>query len=416
MRVPDRTDVVVVGAGLAGLAAALHLTERGRDVHVLEASDAVGGRMRTDRVDGFLLDRGFQVLNTAYPEVRRMLDLAVLDLRPLPAAVRVGTGTGVVELPNPLQQPLGLWSAATFPLAGVRGKAALAAYAARATLRPGAVRHRPDVTGPEAWRAAGIPDDVVRDVLLPFFRGVVLEQDVTTSRRFLDYMVRMFAVGRSVLPARGMQAVPEQLAARLPAGRLHLGVEVHGVGDGTVETSSGTTSADAVVVATDPWTAHRLLPALGSPADPRGVTTYCHAARPWPGHSGALVVDAAAGSPVANSVVVSEAAPSYAPVGRTLVATSVVHRPGEPAAPEDAVRPHLARLHGTDTSAWELVATYDVPHALPAMTAPHPLRRPVRVDGAPGTYVAGDHRDTSSIQGALVSGRRVAEAVDADRR
>ncbi|MGN6574240.1 MAG: NAD(P)/FAD-dependent oxidoreductase [Nocardioides sp.] len=406
----NSVDVMVVGAGLAGLACATRLAASGVAVRVLEAGDAVGGRIRTDVKDGFRLDRGFQVLSTAYPEARRVLDLRSLDLRELDSAVVVRRGGRLHRVANPLATPGAVPGLLASSLLDPRGKLALATYAGRDALLPAdRLRARPDVSGPAAWRAAGIPDAVVHDVLTPFLSGVVLERELTASRRFLDLMMRMFARGRSAVPALGMQRVPEQLAARLPEGTLQLEAPVDEVGPDGVVVAGADLPARAVVVATDAWTAARLVPALGEPPAARGVTTYYHVSPPWPGQSGTLVVDAD-GSGVANSVVLTAAAPEYSGDGRSLVATSVVHDPsGVPAEPD--VRRTLASLHRRDTDSWELLATYDIPRALPAMTAPHPFRRPVRRDGV---YVAGDHRDTSSIQGALVSGRRAADAVLTD--
>jgi glycine/D-amino acid oxidase-like deaminating enzyme len=404
-------DVVVVGAGLAGLACAGHLVGAGVGVTVLEASDGVGGRVRTDVVDGFRVDRGFQVLSTGYPEARRVLDLGALDLRLFDSAVTVRRAGRLHRVANPLHAPTGVRTLLDAPVDGLRGRLTLGSYAARAAALPVSVlRGRPDVPGPEAWRRAGIPEQVVQDLLGPFLSGVVLEREPTTSRRFLDLMMRMFARGRSAVPAGGMQAMPEQLAAALPSGTVRVGRRVDRVaGDGVV-VEGAELPASAVVVAVDPWTAPRLVPEIGPAPEARGVTTYFHAARPWQGQRPTLVVDAD-GSGVANSVVLTAAAPEYSSDGRSLVATSVVHDPTGPSPEEEGLLAVLADLHEQDTSGWELVAVRDVPRALPAMPAPHPMRRPVTVAGRPGLHVAGDHRDTSSIQGALVSGRRAAEAV-----
>lgn len=405
-------DVVVVGAGLAGLACARELASRGVDVVVLEAGDAVGGRVRTDHVDGFTLDRGFQVLNTGYPELRRVVDLDALDLRSFAATVGIHLDGHRLTVGNPLQKPSSVGAALGLPVGGVRGKAALGLYAGLcATLPVDSLTKREDVSAAEAWRRANIPTDLVNGLLRPFFAGVLLEQGLNTSRRFTDLMIRMFARGRSTVPARGMQALPAYLADRLPDGAVRLGTRVHRVSPDAVDTDAGRVAARAVVVATDGWTASRLLPRLVDPPPARGVSTVYHAAPELPGASSMLLLDAEP-SPIANTLVISAAAPEYAPAGRALVSTSMVHgsAPEDPDGPE--VRAALARLHGTDTSSWEHVATYDLPHALPGMPAPHPLARPVRLSGgAERLYVAGDHRDTSSLQGALVSGRRAATAV-----
>ena len=404
----EKADVVVVGAGLAGLACARALTSRGLDVLVLEAGDAVGGRVRTDHVDGYTLDRGFQVLNTGYPELRRVADLDALDLRPFDPAAGVSVDGKRVVLANPVHRPTGAAAALGLPVGRIGGKAALGLYAGLcATLPAAGIKHRTDVSAAEAWRRASIPPDVVDAVLRPFFSGVTLERDMTTTRRFTDLMMRMFVRGDSTVPASGMRALPEQLAARLPAGTVRLGTPVHDVAAHRVGAARGTVEAGAVVVATDGWAAARLLPGGVLAPAARGVTTVYHAAPDFPEATATLMLDGP-GSPVANTLVLSRAAPEYAPPGRALVATSMVHG-SVPADVDGAeVRSALARLHRTDTTGWELVATYDLPHALPGMPAPHPLRRPVRVGDV---YVAGDHRDTSSIQGALVSGRRAASAV-----
>jgi phytoene dehydrogenase-like protein len=408
-------DVVVVGAGLAGLACARALTSRGLDVRVLEAGDAVGGRVRTDHVDGYTLDRGFQVLNTAYPALLDLVDLATLDLRPFDAAAGIHLDGRLAKVVNPVRRPSGVRGALGLPVGGIRGKAALGLYAALcATLPAAGIKRRDDVSAAEAWRRASIPSDVVDGVLRPFFSGVLLEHDLSTSRRFTDLMVRMFVRGDSTVPAGGMQRLPEEIAAHLPAGTVHLGTPVRSVSAGAVHTADDVVEARAVVVATDAWTAAHLLPDVLEAPPARGVTTAYHVAPAFPEATAMLLLDAA-GSPVANTIVLSSAAPEYAPPGRALVSTSIVHGsvPVDPDGPE--VRSAMTRLHGTDTSSWELLATYDLPHALPGMPAPHPMRRPVRLTGGGGSvYVAGDHRDTSSIQGALVSGRRAAAAVTTD--
>jgi hypothetical protein len=401
--------VVVVGAGLAGLACAVRLRRDGVQVLLLEAGDAVGGRVRSDAVEGFTIDRGFQVLNTAYPALRTTVDLAALDLRPLPRGVRVRRDGRLHELPHPLSSAGAPLRAVASGAVGLRGKLGLARYAAGVVLgSPASVKSRPDVPATQAW--ASLPSEVVRGVLDPFLSGVVLEQPVTTSRVFTDLMMRMFALGTSALPAAGMKALPATLARRLPADAIRLETPVARVGATSVELGDGTVvPARAVVVATDPWVARDLVPDLGPAPEPRGVTTFYFAAPRWRGADGTLVVDAD-GSAVTNSVVLTESAPEYSTDGRALIATSVLDRGPVPDADVAVVRDLAAELHGTTGEAWELVATRAVPRALPAMAAPHPLRRPVHLPG-PDVGVARHHRDTSSIQGALVSGRRAALSV-----
>lgn len=390
--------VVVVGAGLAGLAAAIHLCAAGVPVRVLEAGDAVGGRVRTDEVDGLLLDRGFQLYNPSYPEGRRMLDHDALDLHAYVAGVVVAEGGRRHRLADPLRQPTWAPASALAPVGSPVAKARFAAYAVRAATRP--VRELlagPDATTDLALTAAGVRGPVLEQVVRPFLAGVFGEGELVTSRRFADLVLRSFVRGTPSLPARGMRAIPEQLAARLPAGTVELGGRVD-----DVESLSG---ARAVVVATDPVTAAHL---TGLPVPPtNALTTFYHLAPQAPSELGALHVDGERTGLVVNTSVISNVVPSYAP-GRHLVSSTVLGSRDD-AATEREVRTQLARIYGGPTTGWELVRTYAIPHALPAMLPPLDVRRPVRL--RPGLYVAGDHRDTASIQGALVSGRRAAAAV-----
>lgn len=404
--------VVVVGAGLAGLAAAQRLRAHGISVVVVEASDRVGGRVSSDTIDGFTLDRGFQLFNPAYPEARRVLDVDALDLRPFVAGAEIilsrDGSRRVVRIADPRREPSWSWSSLRAPLGSRVGLARFGAYALSRSLRsPAALRKEPDVTAAEALKRAGADRTLMSRALRPFLSGVFLESELTTSRRFLDLVLRSFLRGTPALPAGGMQAIPQQLAVGLDVRLLepvsHVGPD-HVVAGERID-------ADAVIVATDPGTAGRLVPGVTVPQG-RSVTTWYYRPSGDPAAlsdgRGVLMLDGAQRGPLVNSVVLTHAAPSYAPPGEALVSASAL---GVRASSEHerAVRDHLGWLYGVDTSRWELIATYPIPYALPAMPVPLQVRKPTRA--ANGVFVAGDHRDTSSIQGALVSGRRAADDV-----
>lgn len=406
-------DVVVVGAGMAGLAAARHLRRNGHSVRVLEASDAVGGRVRTDRVDGFLLDRGFQLYNPAYPEGARVLDYDALDLRSFVAGAEVVlTSRGrrrVAKVADPRREPGWLAASLTAPLGSPISTARFGAYALSRALRsPAALRDEPDITSDEALRRAGADSTLIERLLRPFLSGVFLESELTTSRRFMDLVLRSFVRGTPSLPAQGMQAIPEQLAVGTD---VRLNTPVRGVEPHRVHLESGESlTSDAIIIATDPQTAASLHPAVRVPAA-RSVTTWYYRPTTAPevlaGGKPVLIVDGARRGPLLNTVVPSHAAPAYAPPGAALVSASALGV-RDAAAQERAVRDHLGWLYGVPTHQWELIAHYPIPYALPAMPVPLDLRKPAALGD--GIYIAGDHRDTSSIQGALVSGRRAAEA------
>ncbi|WP_026403716.1 NAD(P)/FAD-dependent oxidoreductase [Actinomadura rifamycini] len=402
--------VVVVGAGIAGLACAVRLRENGVPVRVLEASDGVGGRMRTDVVEGFRLDRGFQVFNTAYPEVRRLLDLRSLHLRPFASGVVVYDAGRRERVMLPWRHPSYTLGTLFAGIGSPRDKAALVAMTARdMAAPPSRIRTGAERTTLDELRRRGISDTMIDRLLRPFLAAVLLERDLETSSRYFHMLWRSFASGTIGVPALGMGRVPALLADRLPEGTVELERPVREITDDGVRTASGETiAARAVVVAADPTAAAALVPGVEAPAM-RPVTTFYHTATSSPMREPVQIIDAQ--GVVADTIVLTDAAPEYSPDGRALISTSVLGVHGD--ADEPRVRDRLAEIYG-HTNGWRHLATYAVPEALPAMPPPLRFRQPVRL--GPGRYVCGDHRDTGSIQGALVSGRRAAQAVLDDLR
>lgn len=410
----SRLDAVVVGAGLAGLVAARRLVSAGLAVRVFEASDGPGGRLRTDQIDGFQLDRGFQTVCPGYPALDRELDVPALRLRPFTRGLGI-LAAGHLHRLAPDTSALG---ALRSGLLSPRDAAALAQLAALDALGPaGRLKHRSDRTTFDELRAAGLSEPTIDRVLRPFLSGIYGEDTLNTSGRFFHLVWRSFLRGGAAIPTRGIQAIPDQLAARLPADTVSYGAKVTSVHPGVVKLGGQSeVRAPAIIVATDATTAARLLPGLAAPTW-YGLTTFFHATSDLSAPEPLILLDAEQPTVIRNTVVLSAAAPSYAPAGWHLIATSVLGAEGAAADRhgtelELRVRARLAALHRSPTHDWELVGSYSIPHALPAMIAPHPLRRRVRLER--GLYVCGDHRDTSSIQGALVSGRRAAAAALAD--
>ncbi|KRF35322.1 NAD(P)/FAD-dependent oxidoreductase [Nocardioides sp. Soil805] len=408
-------DVLVVGAGLAGLRCARVLHDAGHEVLVLEAADAVGGRIRTDRVDGFLVDRGFQLLNPAYPAVRRWVDVDALGLQGFGAGVAAVTESGTAVLGHPLRAPGLLPRTLGTAIGRPREVAAVLRWVAPLLRpRPGTslsevLSGRADVDRGTALDHAGV-DGLLRRVVEAFLAGVLLEDDGSTADRFALLLAWMFARGVPSLPAAGMQALPELLAAPLD-DRVRHGHRVGRVTGTSADVEGRTWSARQVVVATDGPRA-RELTGVEAPATKGVVTTWWSA--PDAPDSDLLHVDARRDprGPLVNAAVVSRAAPTYAPPGRHLVQGSALLGPGR-VPDEAAMRRHAGDLLDVDPGRWEVVARHEVPDALPAQPAPYSATRPVQVGDL---VVCGDHRDTGSIQGALVSGQRAADAVLATLR
>ena len=409
---PAAADVVVVGAGLAGLVAAVRLQDAGLDVAVVERSDAVGGRVRTDVVDGFRLDRGFQLLNPAYPEAKRVLDLDALDLQPFLAGLMACTRDKRYALGDPLRLPTAIPTSLAAPVGSIKEKLAFGTWVAGLGLGLGsaeAIRDSEDRPLIEELRARGIGGALTDTVLRPFLSGVLAETELESSQRMVSILLRAFARGNPSVPALGMQAMPEQLAARLADGTVHLDTCVTALRAGVVDTAAGPIAAKAVVCAVGGEVAVE----LGVPGSPmRALTTWWYAAAEPPSDRALLHVDAEPSmhrGPLANTVVMTTAAPAYSSDGRSMVAATAVGR--HPDAQADARR-HAGLLYGVDPTGWELLRTDVVEHALPAHPAGQPLAQDVALGD--GLFVCGDHRDTPSIEGALVSGRRAAEAVQAE--
>ncbi|MEV4539139.1 NAD(P)/FAD-dependent oxidoreductase [Asanoa sp. NPDC049518] len=407
---PASADVVIVGGGLAGLAAARRLDRAGLDWVLVEAADRLGGRIATDEVDGYRLDRGFQVLNTAYPRLSALVDLAALDLCPFTPGVLVRRGPDLVRLaaslrPGVLGASLGAASRLGARLDLLRFAALVARYASLPSAR---LLDAPEITAEAALRQAGLSHAFIEELARPFLSGVFADRSLETSSHVLAMIVRSFARGRIAVPATGMAALPAAVAAPLPTERLHLDAPVGSVARGTVSLVDGpVVRCRAVLVAA----ATTLLPAVPLPRM-HALTTYYHSSADAPLTEPTLLLDGDRREIVANTVVMSAAAPSYAPPGRALIATSVV---GPAAPPEPVVRAELARLYGVAVDDWDHLRTVSIPAALPAAPPPQGrLRAPVALGD--GLFVAGDHRDSPSIQGALASGWRAAGAIVASLR
>lgn len=406
IELPQRVDTVIVGAGLAGLTAAKRLHDAGQTVAVVEASDGVGGRVRTDVVDGFRLDRGFQVLLTAYPEVQRTLDLRALDIRAFDAGAMIWLDGEGYSIGDPFRDRSTLVETVRTPVLPLGDK--LRILRLRAKLARGDVRrlmHSPEQTTAERIRSLGFSQRAIDRFFGPLFAGIQLDTDLGTSSRMFDVIFRMLAEGSSGVPSLGMGRISAQLAETLPDDAIHLDLPVQSVAPGRVLTGRGTIAADDVVVATDGPAAARLT----GIDDPGSLPVAClwFAADIPPATTKSIILDGRNSGPVRNVAIMTNVAPSYAPAGRHLVAAAC---PGDVST--DLANAATAQLHewfGSQVGSWELLRVDRIAHGQPVQAPP--LRARQRTQLQKGLWVCGDHRDTGSIQGAMFSGRRTAEAI-----
>jgi len=403
-------DVVIVGAGLAGLTCARRLQAGGADCVVLEGSDAVGGRVRTDMVEGFRLDRGFQVLLTAYPTAKKWLDFERLELKKFSAGARVWCDGTMRRVGDPWREPGALWDTLRAPVGSLADKVrigTLRAAARRGTMAELFARH--ETSALAALRAHGFSERMIERFMRPWLGGVLLDEKLETSSRMLEFVFRMFAEGDTALPAAGMQAIPEQLAAGLTPGTVRLNARVAAVAAGEVRLASGERiEARQIVVATEGAGAADLLPEVVGPAW-RAVTAIYFAAKVSPLGEPTLMLNGTGQGRVNNVAVMSDVAPGYAPAGEALISVSVLGESGlDGALLERAVRAELSEWFGAGVTEWKALRSYQLRHALPVRW---PLERRTAGTVRPGVWVAGDYLSTASIQGAMESGEGVAEAI-----
>lgn len=398
---PD-LDVAIIGAGPAGLTCARILHQRGVSCAVLEASDAPGGRVRTDNHQGFLLDRGFQVLLTAYPEAQRTLNYESLQLKAFTPGALVRVDGRFHRVIDPFRKPVEALGTLFSPIGKLTDKLKVAQMRSRVlagTLDE--LMAREETGTVEALRAEGFSDTMIDRFFRPFLGGVFFDRDLRTSSRMMDFVFRMFSSGDTAVPARGMGEITAQLAAGLD---VRLNSAVDSIEPGTVRLANGSSlTARCVVVATEGPEAAKLL--NGTEAAPwRSVSCLYFDAPEDPVGDAMLVLNGETGA-INNLVAMSRVSAEYAPKGRTLISVTVLEEPADLLA---SVCGQLEDWYGRQVRTWRHLRTYRIPHALPRR---YPGDLPAKVTAPGGIYVCGDHLTTASLNGAMESGRVTAEAI-----
>jgi phytoene dehydrogenase-like protein len=408
-------NVIIVGAGLSGLCCARSLHRAGVSSLVLEAADRVGGRVTSDVIDGFTLDRGFQVFLTAYPEAQRVLDYEALDLRKFFPGSLVRLENDFHLLADPWRKPIdGLRSVISpiLPFGDIVRIARLRWMTRSDATRP---TWSEDLTAGEFLRRMKFSDRAMDRFFRPFFGGVFLERELTTSAAMLAFVFAMFSSGYAAIPATGMRAIPEQIAANLLDGTVRTGASVDAVAPGSVTLGSGETlRAERIVLATDGDTTR----SFGYPVAPRhwhATTTLYFAAEDAPISEPILVLNGRSDDgPVNHLCVPSNVAPTYAPAGGSLISISII---GVPDATDADVRrdvlEQMSMWFGPAVRRWRHLDTCRIPCALPAISN-GAERDDKRYRLGEGIYACGDYLETPSIDGAMRSGRLAAEAILAD--
>jgi len=383
--------VVVIGAGLAGLSAAITLENEGVSVTVLESSDRPGGRVSSDVIDGFICDRGFQLINANYPEIKRLGLIKDINFISASSVIEVARDERRIRIGDPRSALLSAFNSET---GSILEKFGLIKYL---------LFRKPAASVGQELKNNGLGKTYER-VLRPFLTGVFLADPLLVSAEYGRTAIKHFVSGNSGLPVGGVKVFSEELASRV--SDIRYGVQVNSVKKNTVKTSKGNFEADAIIVATDATTAAQLLDLTEVP-QLVGCTTWYHSTKESPTTSKSLIVDSQNRGPVVNTMVISNMMPDYAPVGKNLISsTSIIP------TTESEVRRHLSVMYGTDTRNWKLVAKYEIPSALPLSGLETKLASGAHVKDS--IFIAGDYKSAPSQNGALLSGRLAALSVLVD--
>ena len=378
-------DVIVVGAGVAGLCAAQDLNRAGQQVVVLEASDRVGGRVATDVVDGFRLDRGFQVWLPAYPEGQKRLDYRTLGLKSFSSGARLRIHGKWHTVADPLRHPQYALASLRAPLGTRADKLKVLRF--KQQMMANSIEQVLDASQPAESSAEylarfGFSKAIIERFFRPFYSGIFLEPNLATDARMLKFTYKMFASGPATLPAEGMAAIPAQLAE--PVNEfIRLNTRVQTVTPTSVVLDTGESlTAKAVLLATDPWSTDALLSAGNAPPErPTNATTCLYfKAKSVPSHAGFLHLKGDGDGPINHLCFPSVVQPTYAPAGDHLVSVSLLGvQPGD-ALVKDVQR-QLVAWFGPLAEAWVWLNTCMVRQALPAML---PWRKTSPLRSTPG--------------------------------
>lgn len=380
-------EAIVIGGGLAGLNAAIHLEAQGVEVLLLEASDRVGGRVTSDVIDGFICDRGFQLINSKYPALQELDVIDELDFQVAPRVIEVAVGSERHSIGDPRQVP---WTVLNRATGTIPEKLALLRFILGKTK-----------SGESIGQALRTTGTTYERVLRPFLQGVFLTNPDNVDAQYGHSIIKSFVNGSPGIPRKGVGELPKALAKRVST--IALNSRVDRIESTTVHASTGSYSSEKILVATDATTATQLL-GLNEVPQMAGCITWYHSTAHNPSGTGRLIVDGENRGPVINSVVISDISTDYAPFGQHLISSTT-----DLTATESDVRRHLSLMWGSATKDWQLVAKYEIPAALPIQKVGRSLSQAMKINDH--HFVAGDHRSVPSQQGALFSGRLAANLI-----
>lgn len=402
--------VLIIGAGIAGLTCAANLYSKGVEVLIVEASDGVGGRVRTDVKNGFLLDRGFQILLTAYPEAQEILNFATLDLKAFQSGALIKATEGFETLSNPFANPNQIFQTVFSSVGSLADKLRILRLIWDTQNLDEEIMTLPSESTLDFLGNYGFSEKFIHQFFMPFFGGVFLENELKTSASFFKYIFGKFYEGQAVIPSGGMQKIAEQIAQKLPANTIRLNSKVIQIDANKAILSNGTSIPfDKLVVATDSFQASKL---LNRPAPSSYNSTTCtyFAASKSPLDKPMLALNPDRSGLIHNMCVPSDIAPQYAPEGKSLISISTQNAPKLSDSDwENTLRKELIGWFGEEARSWEFLKKYEIKESLnpfPAGSVYNP-----NFEVSKHVYQCGDWTCYPSLNGAMLSGRKVAELI-----
>ena len=412
MRKSD-TDVIIIGAGISGLVCAKTLMKADLNFLILEAGQKVGGRIKSDHVDGFILDHGFQVLQTAYPETRSQLDYDALDLKPFSPGVAVRTNGQLFYISDPIRRPQDLWGTLTSPIGTITDRLRILRLFAENKIKgPKGIFESTDMRTIDFLRSYQFSERIIDNFFRPFFAGACLDPEINASSRVFRYLFNIFASGDAALPAQGMGEIPLQLSECIPANKIRFNARVDLIGnDGVTLTNGHKITGKTIVIATEGPETERL---LRSPVKSNSKGEWClyFSAENPPISNPFLILNSQKKGLINNLAIPTLTAPSYSSSGRHLIAVVVLdHQSMDNESLVLSVRRELLQWFGDPVRKWNHIKTYHIGHALPDQSPP--VSNPAINSGKvrDGVYTCGEYQSIPGIQWALLSGRMTAERI-----
>jgi phytoene dehydrogenase-like protein len=412
-----KPTITIIGAGISGLTAAVYLHQKGYKVQILEASDRAGGRIKTDIIDGFRLDRGFQVLLTEYPETKALLDYKKLNLKRFLPGATVLYDDGQFDIADPFRRPSALLATAFAPVGSLKDK--INTFFLKNKLLNINIANlfkQPETDTSAQLKRYGFSQTMINRFYKPFFSGIFLENDLKTSSNMFDFVMKMFSEGDAAIPELGMEEIPKQLVAMLPKNTIQFNVKVDAIENNKIICEDGSTlDADKIIIATE---------AIGlasnfiskTKQNFQQVTNVYFEANSAPTQKAVVILNASANKKWANNLtVLSNISKYYAPTGKVLISISYNGIPTiDDGTLAENMKAELKQWYGNQVEDWKLLKTYRIKYALPNQEKVTNEVANSEIKINQNLFICGDHLLNGSINAAMKSGRIVAELISND--